>query len=119
MSNEHYIDPEKFDRLVKEEKLMKIGYSIDNDFDIKYAENVINSLRPINRKDPGFKYSCKCDKYETIWLFGYTDQTVYEEADKKVDEVILQNRELRGDTNTDVCGMEFGDFTACQCPFDV
>lgn len=120
MSKAHYITPEEFNHLVAEGKLIRLGYGILNTTDSEYAKRVIDALREINKKDPGFKYSCECDDEMTVWLFGHTIQSIHDEAFEKCKEIVRQNREQRNEpTDDNMVGPECDGLSACACPFDM
>jgi len=119
MSKEHYISPEEFDKLVDRDILLRMCYTTHNTVGFKYAQRVIDALRPINAKDPGFKYSCRCTDEFTVWLFGYTDYSIRKEADAKCKQIVLFNRIERGDDPYVINSSCPEGGSACSCPFDV
>lgn len=119
MSKEHYVTPDEFDRLVFTGELERIGYAMYLGEE-QVTRRVIDSIRELNRQDPGFKYSCRCADEETIWTFGYTDHAIYELVDKKMDEGILAWRKEIGDDGAEIIYSNVPpNTTICSCPFDM
>lgn len=118
MSEKRYITPEEFEKREAANEIKVVSFNVGKTH-INEAERVINALRPINKKDDGFVYSCRCNaSNHTEWLFGYTDYDVYREVDKKVDEEINKIWEEQGSLY--IPGLcESPDCTAsCTCPFN-
>lgn len=118
MAEKRYINPDEFEELAEEKKIVVITFSVGK-IHLKEAERLIDTLRPINKKDPGFCYSCRCsDHNHTQWLFGYTDPAVFDEADKKADEEIAKI--WNEDGKTYVAGLYNSPDceNTCICPFN-
>ena len=117
MSKEHYVTPEEFDEMCKKGKLKKISYKMHTGEEV-VTENVINSLRELNKRDPGFKYTCRCNEDSIVWSFGYTDFDVYILVDKTMDDLIIKfNNFPEGSC---ISGRyNENSMSACSCPFDM
>lgn len=114
--DEKYITPGEFKRLVRSRDLIRLavrGKTSTPDT----SRRVIDALRDVNKKDPGFKYSCECSEYTTSWLFGYTDRAVFEEADTVSDNIIRQIRKELGLDSEDFRGYPSFATEPCVCPF--
>lgn len=117
MANNRYITPQDFRARVRNGSLIRLGISL-SDYQMEYGERLINALRPINKKDPGFKYSCECVTGGTRWMFGYTDREVYMEADALSDEHILAARKELGIIEENISGTSLLVGSPCVCPFN-
>lgn len=118
MSKNKYITPDEFHAKAETGELKTFRIQGGNAI-ADYNKKVIDSIREINKKDPGFRYSCECTDKVTIWLFGYTDIEVYDEADKITDEIITQNRiEIgRSADPYSIYALFSADASPCVCPF--
>lgn len=119
MNKEHYVIPERFEEMEREDKIFVIRYTEVNS-NIEISKIIIDSIREINKGDPGFVYTCICDENKTEWSFGYTDFHVYRKADSAMDLAIIRWRERMGifDTNVDAY-FDTSQMSACVCPFDL
>lgn len=119
MSKEHYVTPEKFKEMECAGKIFVIRYTEVNS-NIEFSKIVIDSIREINKGDPGFVYTCICDNDQTQWSFGYTDLNVYMLADIETDLAIIRCREMMGISDTNTGGhCDTSEMLACSCPFDM
>lgn len=115
MSKEHYITPEEFHTKHIAGELGAFFVECGNQI-MDVNKRIIDSIRKINKKDPGFKYSCECTVTTTIWLFGYTNLNVYKEANKIVMNILAQNVNKPG-INVNFDGEISSNTSVCVCPF--
>lgn len=120
MASDRYITPAEFRKCVNEGSLIRLAFGIRTNEEMSYGKRMVDSLREINRKDPGFRYSCECGINLTTWLFGYTDQTVFDEADKLTDQIIIEARKEMGiyDADEPTADVILGPRAPCTCPFN-
>jgi len=114
-----YIPPDEFEELVDNGELFRVGLTILND-DIYFAEKCIDAIRPLNKQDPGFTYSCECKSNinGTTWLFGYTNHEIKENVEELLKNMIITERlELGVENPEEDLYSSFAHGTPCSCPF--
>lgn len=111
-----YITPEEFNKKFVNEEINGFALlSTKNNHHL--VEKVIEVIRPINKKDPGFCYSCMCKHDVTEWRFGYTDLAIFEEADKAADEFMKDHQKDDSNIGGIIGAFMNPNTDACVCPF--
>lgn len=111
-----YISPEEFSKRLENDEFYGFAM-LASEMNHDKMQVVIEALKPINQKDPGFCYSCMCKGKLTEWRFGYIDYDVYKEADSVSEK--LMRKDCKGSDLIAMISSAMLDpeTDACVCPF--
>jgi hypothetical protein len=102
----------------KVNKEMFFGINIPNS-KLESVRELIDKLKEINKKDPGFIYTCTRPEFwdSTTWNFSYTVKECYEQAKTLAVENIKEERKKEGGPEENMYNYNPFFETGCSCPF--
>jgi hypothetical protein len=84
---------------------------------ISEIRSLFTDFKQINAKDHHFCYTCICETGTTMWLFGYSDPKIKEEADEYIQNYIQNLYNFcKAKPSYDVLLLVSSN-NICQCPF--
>ena len=83
-----------------------------------YAEELINSIRPFNKIDPGFIYTCGFNREteETCWIFVYQQRKIRDIAGMTIKQYLNYLKRHHSELDPHSKRVNFSNYDDFECP---